>query len=132
MDPSAGAESILETIYGGAKTSLEAATSVSAADAKRVAQVGGGQNAITYGEMCPSSWSSTMAQAGLGPDDVFYDLGSGRGTLVIHAALEARCRRCVGVELSRERHAIAKTVASRLSQLQVVVWWKQHRHQPRP
>ena len=110
---------ILETIYSGAKVSLAAATEVSAADAKRVSQIGGGQNAITYGECEVASWSAVLRELALGPNDVFYDLGSGRGTLVIQTAIEACCRKCVGVELSRERHAIAKTVAARLGQLEV-------------
>lgn len=44
--------------------------------------------AINYGEMTASSWSNNVRELGLSKDDVFVDLGSGRGTLVLQAALE--------------------------------------------
>ena len=36
------------------------------------------------------SWSEILGALSIGEDDVFYDLGSGRGALVIQTALEAR------------------------------------------
>ena len=110
------ARGILGKIYSGA-LSLERATELSQADAKRVRTGAGGQKAINYGEMQADSWSAILGLLELGPQDVFYDLGSGRGALVLQTALEARCKRCVGVELSRERHAMAATAARRLGQL---------------
>ena len=66
-----------------------------------------------YGEMDPASWTSILQNelsedltAGKG---VFYDLGSGRGQLVFHTALQTRCCKAVGVELSEKRHSMATT-----------------------
>ena len=65
--------------------------------------------------MTPESWSEVLAAlAPLGAGDKFVDLGSGRGTLVCQAALEVPGMRCVGVELSRKRHAMAGAAAKRL------------------
>jgi len=56
---------------------------------------------------------------GLESDDIFVDLGSGRGRLVLGAALlplgsAAACASTVGVELDRKRHAIAMRAAEML------------------
>lgn len=46
--------------------------------------------------------------------DVFLDLGSGRGALLFHAALNhTPPARCIGVELSQERHKIALAAHAR-------------------
>ncbi|MGK5627810.1 class I SAM-dependent methyltransferase [Streptomyces sp. URMC 123] len=43
----------------------------------------------------------------VGPDDVFVDVGSGKGRVVLFAVSRYRARRVIGVEVSEELHAIA-------------------------
>ncbi len=43
-----------------------------------------------------------------GPDDVFVDVGSGKGRVVLFAARRYPFRRVVGVEVSGELHALAR------------------------
>ena len=44
-----------------------------------------------YGELLPRFTSELFKQARLRPDQVFVDLGSGTGSVVLHAALEVGC-----------------------------------------
>ena len=44
----------------------------------------------------------------VGPDDVFADLGSGKGRVVLQAALRYPFRAVYGVELSQSLHAVAE------------------------
>ncbi len=47
--------------------------------------------------------------AGLGRDDIFYDLGSGWGQSLIVALTEYDVRRAVGIEKDRERQAVSNS-----------------------
>jgi hypothetical protein len=62
----------------------------------------------TYGEIMPTATDRLIEHLAMREDDVFYDLGSGVGKVVLHVALRASIRRCVGVELARGRHRIAR------------------------
>jgi SAM-dependent methyltransferase len=62
----------------------------------------------TYGEIMPTATDRLIEHLHLRKDDVFYDLGSGVGKVVLHVALRAPIRRVVGVELARRRHRIAR------------------------
>uniref|UniRef100_A0A7S2R563 Histone-lysine N-methyltransferase, H3 lysine-79 specific n=1 Tax=Rhizochromulina marina TaxID=1034831 RepID=A0A7S2R563_9STRA len=108
-------QEVLQAVYAHPALSLESCTELEAVDARRVNQISGGQKAMTYGEMQPGSWSRLLADLHVGGDDTVYDLGSGRGRLVVQAALETGCRRAVGVELSKQRHQQAARAAKRLS-----------------
>jgi len=44
----------------------------------------------------------------MGPEDTFVDLGSGRGRVVLHAALKTDVGAAWGVELSKLRHIHAE------------------------
>ncbi|KAG8469947.1 hypothetical protein KFE25_006402 [Diacronema lutheri] len=50
----------------------------------------------------------------LTPLSTFVDIGSGYGKVVVHAKLEAKVRRCVGIECVHSRHVIADKVLSML------------------
>lgn len=50
---------------------------------------------------------------GLGPSDVFHDIGAGTGRLLCVAALSS-VRKCVGIELSQELCVVAQENAQRL------------------
>lgn len=63
----------------------------------------------TYGEVLPAGAKVLFAHPKfhLGPDDVFYDLGSGLSRMVAEAGVVGGARRAVGVELSDFRHDLA-------------------------
>lgn len=63
----------------------------------------------TYGELTPRGAQALFGHPAvhLGPEDVFYDLGSGFGRLVAEAAVVGGARKAVGVELSKDRHDLA-------------------------
>ena len=63
-----------------------------------------------YGELMPAAIGHLLAYLQLGESDVFYDLGSGSGKVVLQAAITAPARKCVGVELSATRVAEARKV----------------------
>ena len=94
--------------------SLKAAFEISAADIKYVNQVAGSQKAVNYGEVLPLSWLRVLDAVNPSPHDVFYDLGSGRGVLTVLTHLHCGHRKSVGVELSRERHAMAERALLKL------------------
>eukprot|EP00966_Prymnesium_polylepis_P274600 6344700-Prymnesium_polylepis.1 len=89
---------------------------ISSADRLRVNQAAGGDRAATYGELAPTGVASLAHALKLGEHSLFYDLGSGRGSVVLHVALglDPPVRRAVGIELSRERHEIAQRAKLRL------------------
>ena len=58
-------------------------------------------------DIVTACFESLRAGVRLGENDVFYDLGSGDGRLVLSLALHSRVGHCVGVELCPTRHAQA-------------------------
>ena len=64
------------------------------------------QGKITDGEITPESFSFLLRSVQTGPRDVFYDLGSGTGLVVLQAALEFGVKRAVGFELNPQRHLL--------------------------
>lgn len=77
----------------------------------RVAATG---SSATYGEIMPTATAKLVAHLGLGRGDVFYDLGSGIGKVVLQVALTSPVDKCVGIELVRSRHRIAQRMLGRL------------------
>lgn len=63
-----------------------------------------------YGELMPAAIGHMLDYLALGESDVFYDLGSGSGKVVLQTALTAPARKCVGVELAATRVAEARRV----------------------
>ena len=64
----------------------------------------------TYGEIMPTATQRLLEYLELSERDVFYDLGSGMGRLVLHTAAFAPLRRVVGIELSQTRYQTARTI----------------------
>lgn len=67
-----------------------------------------------YGELMPSATERLFAYLELSKRDVFYDLGSGIGKVVLHAALALPLRRAVGIEMVRRRHDLAVEVLDQI------------------
>ncbi|MCR9159452.1 MAG: hypothetical protein ACE37F_22895 [Nannocystaceae bacterium] len=67
----------------------------------------------TYGEIMPAATVQLIDALELQRKDVFVDLGSGVGKVVVAAALRSGVGRAVGVELARDRHQRAVGVVSR-------------------
>ena len=104
----------VEALYNRPELAIEAAYSISSADIKHVNTIAGSAKAVNYGEILLRTWAEVLRHVGLTSSDVFVDLGSGRGALVMLTHLRYQLRRSIGVELSRERHQMA------LSALQVL------------
>jgi hypothetical protein len=69
-------------------------------------QAAGGPKAGTYGFLTPDGFDVFARHVRLTADDMFVDLGSGDGALVIRAAAEYGAR-AAGIELAQSRHAQA-------------------------
>lgn len=64
----------------------------------------------------PSFWKTLpqiLPPNEVGRDDVFLDLGSGMGRIIIVAGMKYHFRRIIGVEISPELHQIAQTNVAR-------------------
>lgn len=61
----------------------------------------------TYGELTPAGTRQLIAATRLGEGDVFVDLGSGVGKVVLQIALTVPGVRCIGIEINGARHAQA-------------------------
>lgn len=96
----AGEEHALQQQRLGAMPSLDDE------EASLLASVGG-KNAATYGEMTSMGFRTLATHIGLGAEDIFVDLGSGEGALVLQAADEFGVAHATGIELAETRHAAA-------------------------
>lgn len=66
-----------------------------------------------YGEIMPAAVDKLIGHLDLDTRDVFFDLGSGVGKVVLQVAMTAPVRKCVGVELARSRNQQAVKVLRR-------------------
>ena len=69
--------------------------------------------ALTYGECTPEAVEHILSITGAKPGEVFYDLGSGTGKMVVFAAFFIPFKKSVGVELLPELHEAAQMVGQR-------------------
>ena len=69
--------------------------------------------ALTYGECTPEAVAEILALTGAKPGEVFYDLGSGTGKMVVYAAFLVALKKSVGIELLPELHEAAQMVGER-------------------
>jgi hypothetical protein len=63
--------------------------------------------ARVYGELTSAGVRQLIRATRLGADDVFVDLGSGVGKIVLQVALAVPGVRCIGIEIDGARHASA-------------------------
>lgn len=113
LSPCADDKFLLENAFHG----LSDGSCISHVDRQHVNGTCADSNAgpAAYGELLPHGVAMLLHALRIDQRSVFYDLGSGRGAVVLQAALAtARPHRCVGVELSKERHAIAWQALLRL------------------
>lgn len=61
----------------------------------------------TYGEIVVGSLEQLINIVQPTCDDVFYDLGSGKGQAPLYMAMRTPMRKCVGIELAQTRHNYA-------------------------
>ena len=61
----------------------------------------------TYGEIVVGSLEELVKILQPTCDDVFYDLGSGKGQAPLYMAIRTPMRKCVGIELAQTRHNYA-------------------------
>ncbi|KAL6060677.1 Histone-lysine N-methyltransferase, H3 lysine-79 specific [Balamuthia mandrillaris] len=69
-----------------------------------------------YGEVNPALVNDIIREVELTREDVFYDLGSGVGNVVLQVAAQVGCK-AVGVEIRPELHRIALRMRERTMQL---------------
>lgn len=66
---------------------------------------------LTYGEILYPSVNKLIDYIGdVGPDDVFYDLGSGIGKVALQFFLKTPVKKAAGIEASKTRHDYAEKV----------------------
>ena len=76
----------------------------------------GSQITETLGEILSPSVNKLFSLMPLTSDDVFVDLGSGLGKIVIQAFLQSDVREAIGIEIVPWMHECATKAASRLQQ----------------
>lgn len=70
-------------------------------------------SAETYGELQYTGVRSLIKHSNIGESDVFYDLGSGIGKVVLQIAIDTPCQKINGIELSATRMASANQALER-------------------
>ncbi|MGY8749450.1 MAG: hypothetical protein ACKVHR_15500 [Pirellulales bacterium] len=68
------------------------------------------QRAAVYGELTPRGVQRLLSYLQLTEDDVFYDLGSGVGKVVLQVGMAVPVRKCVGIEMVQSRCRAAQRV----------------------
>ena len=71
-----------------------------------------GDPALTYGECTPGAVEEILCAVDAKPGEVFYDLGSGTGKMVIYAAFLVPLKKSAGIELLPELHQAALDVGA--------------------
>lgn len=90
------------TLYEG----IETCYNIPSVDNKKIVDGGGD---ATYGEITPEGVLQLIEILKPTSKDVFYDLGSGRGMMVLLMHSASPVRKATGVELAKHRHNIART-----------------------
>lgn len=70
---------------------------------------------MQYGEVTYAGMEPLYAALRLKHDDVFYDLGSGVGKLVLYVALRGEVSKAVGLEVGERRHRLASSACDQLT-----------------
>lgn len=70
---------------------------------------------LQYGEVTYEGMEPLYEALGLKNDDVFYDLGSGSGKIVLYVALRGQAAKSVGLEVGERRHELASSACTNLA-----------------
>ena len=68
----------------------------------------------TQGYVRDDSMCELIARMHLHPDDVFIDIGSGSGRVVLHAFLQSPVKKAIGIEIASPLHLLAQKKKQRL------------------
>ena len=71
---------------------------------------------LTYGEITYPGISRLLDYATMTDADVFCDLGSGVGKVVLQAFLKTPAKRCFGIEASQARYGASQDIIKRVQQ----------------
>jgi len=74
----------------------------------------------TYGEIVYDSLATVLQDLRVAKHDVFYDLGSGVGKVVVQAYLDFPFKKSVGIELSDDRHSKAANIRDQLNKRKLI------------
>lgn len=78
-------------------------------------------SAGVYGETSYEFIDQMINEVEITPDDVFIDLGSGVGQVVLQMAAATNCKKCVGIEKASLPSQYAETMQQRF-----ITWMKWH------
>lgn len=67
----------------------------------------------TYGEIMPAALDHLIDALEPEPEDVFFDLGSGLGKVILQVAMTVQVEQCIGIELVESRHREAMAALAR-------------------
>lgn len=70
---------------------------------------------LQYGEVTYAGMEPLYQALRCGPDDVFYDLGSGTGKMVLYVALRGEASNSVGLEVGERRHRLAQVAGNNIT-----------------
>ncbi|MDB6064538.1 MAG: Protein containing a histone methylation motif [Pedosphaera sp.] len=70
-----------------------------------------GNRSVVYGELAPNGVRKLLRWLRPGKTDVFYDLGSGVGKLVLELGMAAALKKCVGIEVAGSRWSGSQSAA---------------------
>lgn len=76
----------------------------------------GNKNIITEtnGEILVPSVDKLLSSVSVSDDDIFIDLGSGSGKVVLQVFLQARVKKAIGIEIQPHLHQIALTLSKQI------------------
>lgn len=110
-------DTLLNTFYSDIK-----GYSIDKTDTSNITKTGGDP---TYGEITPQAVAILIQNLKLTKDDVFYDLGSGVGKMVVQIYLTTPVKKSVGIELSSIRSKQAQQVKSKLEKANKLIAGKE-------
>lgn len=73
-------------------------------------------NPNTYGEITPKFIQQIIEEVGITSNDIFYDIGSGIGNVVLQVAVQTGCK-AIGIEIRPELTKIANNMKSKLPEI---------------
>jgi hypothetical protein len=77
--------------------------------------------ALVYGELTHRGVGQLIQALQLEEEDVFYDLGSGLGKVVLEVAMTVPVRKSIGVEIAQGRHQVAASVLRRARRQDLII-----------